>query len=300
MVNKSPKSADKGTEYDGLKNRLDAVENEIFSAKIGRNFDIEGAFGIKIADPHYVFRGLTYGQWAGVWLNHLFSDKPDINYGGGKAMVFLRGNVQYAYKEDPEHAVFSTLTKESRLKISEDSAVFIPVINTKFVIGTEYQGQVMKDEISMRNTARRDTVNGGQLGIRVMKLAEDESQKLIQTHDLDYFYTESPLFSLSIPESSTYRAEMESPLDAGEYFSITAGVFVIISKWPTGTYRLSVLGKGVGKYLTKSIYDIEVRKEDPKLVDISDSKSISIRDQQFDPMDFTGKWGDIKAVKETK
>jgi hypothetical protein len=282
-----------------LNSRLDKIEKKINKIGTGgRSFDIDGPFDIKIADPHYVFRGLTYGQWAGVWMNQLFSDKPDINYEGGKAMVFLRGNVQYAYLEDPEHAVFSTLTKESRLRIFEDTAVFVPVINTKFVIDLEYQGQVMKDEIAMRNTARRDTVNGGQLGIRIRKLDDDKDEPLVP--DLNSFYTESPLFSLSIPETSTYKSQMESPLDAGEYFSVTVGIFVIISKWPKGTFRLSVLGKGVGKYLTKSIYDLEVIKGESKLVDISNKdKSSILAEQKFDPMDFVGNWGDVKAVKET-
>jgi hypothetical protein len=256
--------------------------------------------GLKIADPRGVFRGLTYGQWAGVWMNQLFSDKPDINYYGAKGMAFLRGNIQYAYKEDPEHPVFSTMTMESALKIQEDTALFVPVVNTKFVIDNEYQGQVMKDEISMRNTARRDTVSGGDLGVRIREEPDDIDYGLVK--DLNDYYVESALFTLSIPETSTFKESMESPIDAGQYFSITAGIFVIISHWPKGKkFRLSVLGKGVGKYLTKSVYDIEVADDaSPKLKDISTPPPISTTPTGkplYDPMGFVANWSDPKATK---
>jgi hypothetical protein len=260
--------------------------------------------GLKIADPRGVFRGLTYGQWAGVWMNQLFSDKPDINYSGAKGMAFLRGNIEYAYKEDPEHPVFSTMTMESALKIQEDTAVFVPVVNTKFVLDNEYQGQVMKDEISMRNTARRDTVSGGDLGVRIREEPADIDYALVT--DLNDYYVESPLFTLTIPENSTFKDSMESPLDAGQYFSVTAGVFVIISHWPKGKkYRLSVLGKGVGKYLTKSVYDIEVAGASPDLKDISTPPPPPSKPKvgsppippTYDPMGFVGNWTDPKATK---
>lgn len=250
---------------------------------------------LKIADPHFVFRGLTYGEWAGVWLNHLFSDKPDINYVGPKGMAFVRGNLQYAYTQDPDHPVFSSITKSSALRIHEDTALFVPVVNTKFIIGSEYQGQTMKDQIAMRNTARRDTVNGGPIGIRIRESPHDKSYVLVK--DLNDFYIESSLFTLTIPESSAYKGLMETPLEPGIYQCITAGIFVIISNWPPGkTYRLSVLGTGVGTYLTKSIYDIEVLPKGNDLTDISRIPTIT-GDGPPDPMDFMADWKDTKPTK---
>jgi len=270
------------------------------------SYEIGGPLGLKIASPRFVFRGLTYGQWAGVWMNQLFSDHPDINYYGGKGMAFLRGNLQYAYTADPAHPVFSTMTKQSCLRIQQDTAVFVPIINTKFVLDNEYQGQVMKDEISMRNTARRDTVNGGDLGARIKREPDDKEEALVK--DLNDYYIESPLFSLYIPPTSAYRESMETPMDASTYYCITAGIFVIISHWPEGTYRLSVLGKGIGKYLTRSVYDIEVKGKNPLLNDISEvpkeregptgtgqsgEPTVSSRD----PMDFSGDWLDLEPTK---
>ena len=250
---------------------------------------------LTIADPHVAFRGLTYGDWAGVWLNHLFSDKPDINYTGGKGVAFLRGNLQYAYNQDPEHPIFSSMTRALGLRIHEDTAVFVPVVNTKFVIGSEYQGQTMKDEISMRNTARRDTVSGGPVGIRIRKHPANKDYTLVQ--DLNEFYIESPLFSLTIPEDSTFKGLMETPMEAGVYQCITAGIFVIISNWPIGRFRLSVFGTGVGTYLTRSVYDIEVTAKTAPLKDISPIRVTLPPNEPPDPMDFMADWKDSKPTK---
>lgn len=259
--------------------------------------------GVNIVDPHAVFRGLTYGQWAGVWMNQLFSDRPDINYLGEKGMIFLRGNLQYAYDEDPAHPVFSTMTKESAIKVLSDTGIFVPVINTKFVLDNEYQGQVMNHEISMRNTARRDTVNGGDLGVRIRRKPSNTEYPLVS--NLNDFYVESPLFTLTIPETSAYKDSMETPIETGVYQCITAGIFIIISGLPVGTYRLSMLGKGVGKYLTKSVYDIEVIGQSGLLKDISTPPARPSRrggrgpqpPAPTDPLGFVADWDDPKPTK---
>jgi hypothetical protein len=262
------------------------MSHEMTHSKIGK---------LRIADPHFVFRGLTYGDWAGVWLNHLFSDKPDVNYFGGKGMAFLRGNLQYAFTQDPSHAVFSSITQGSALRIQEDTAVFVPVVNTKFVIGSEYQGQTMKDQISMRNTARRDTVNGGPIGVRIRDDGDNTGAPLV--NDLNGFYTESPLFTLTIPETSEYKGLMETPIEAGVYQCITVGIFVIISHWPKGRFRLSVFGTGVGTYLTKSLYEIVVTGEAPPLDDISKIPTVTGHGKAPDPMDFVANWNSAKPTK---
>lgn len=261
--------------------------------------------GIEIANPKLVFRGLTYGQWAGVWMNKLFSDHPDIPYRGTKGMVFLRGNLQYAYNEDPAHPVFSTLTKSSAIRIMPDTAVFVPIINTKFVLDNDYEGQTMKHEIPMRDIARRDTFNGGEFGAQIREYPNNIDYPLVT--DLNDFYIESPLFLFSIPDNSAYRESMETPMDPGDYQCITAGFFVIISKWPAGKkYRLSILGKGVGKYLTRSVFDIEVDGAPRRLNDVSPpikgrTSPPTIpgkpRTAPPDPMDFVADWNDPTATK---
>src|SRR5580765_7955219 len=223
---------------------------------------------LKIADPRCVFRGLTYGQWAAVWMNQVMSGQPDIQYSGkGKGMAFLRGNIEFGYKQDTAHAVFNTMMGENRLRILQDTAVFVPVMTTMFYIGDVYQGQTMNDELSMRNTARRDTVEGGSIGVTITDSPNEDRNPLVD--DLNEFFIESPLFPLSVSENNPYKQTEESPLQAGQYQALTVGIFLIISHWPTGLFRLSVFGRGVGNYLSKSVYDIEVTKGTFRLNDIS-------------------------------
>jgi hypothetical protein len=248
--------------------------------------------GLTIADPNVAFRGLTYGQWVAVWMNQVMSGEPDIQYTGrGKGFSFLRGNIEFGYKQDPAHAVFDTMTVENRLRIFQDTAVFVPVITSMFYNEDVYQGQIMKDEISMRNTARRDTVDGGSVGVTIRVAGNNSNYSLV--NDLNDFFVESPLFPLSVSENNPYKETKESPMEAGQYQAVTVGIFVIISHWPTGVFRLSVFGRGVGNYLSKSVYDIEVSANSFKLTDISAlpiPQSGQTRPPGKDYMSFTEKW----------
>ena len=251
----------------------------------------------EIADPKNVFRGLTYSQWVAIWLNNLFSDKPDINYRGGKSIAFLRGNVEYSYdeQEEPKKSVFSSLTQEQRVQIQEDTAVFVPIISTMFSLGDEYQGQVLNDELSMRSFARRDTVEGGEIGAEIRKSPENTSKKLVD--DLNDFYVETSLFPLSVSENSKIRYTIESPIQPGPHQALVAGVFVIISSLKKGTYRLSFYGKGVGRYLTRSVYDIEVTEGKGTLTDVS-GRGFTLIPGGRNIMDFVANWKDKEATKD--
>jgi hypothetical protein len=250
----------------------------------------------EIADPNSVFRGLTYAQWVAVWYNNLFSDKPDIVYREGKSISFLRGNVEYSYEqqEEPNKSIFSSLTKEQRIRVQEDTAIFVPVISTMFSLGDEYQGQVLNDELSMRNIARKDTVNGGEIGAEIRKYPENASKKLVD--DLNEFYVETSLFPLSVSENSKIRYSIESPIEAGPHQALVVGVFVIISGLKKGLYRLSFYGKGVGRYLTRSVYDIEVAEGEGALIDVSGRQTL-VGGRSI--MDFVANWKDKDSTKDT-
>jgi len=239
-----------------------------------------------IIDPKTVFRGLTYGQWVSVWYNNLMSEKPDIVYREGKGMAFLRGNVEYQKEEDESKRVFRLLTKEFKTRIQEDTAVFIPIISTMFQIGVEYQGDVLNNELALRAAARRDTVNGGEISAQIKKKPNETVTRLVP--DLNDFYIETPLFPLSVPVRSAYRSSIESPLDPGQYQALVAGVFVIIENLKEGDYRLAFSGRGVGKYLTKSEYDIKVYKGRTVLDDVSGDTRMG----NDNPMGFVRKWKD--------
>ena len=234
----------------------------------------------EVVDPKEVFRGLTYGQWIGVWYNNLLSDKPDIVYREGKSIAFLRGNVEYSYDEqedpkNPTNRIFSSLTKEQTITIQRDTAVLIPVITTQLVLGDDYAGQVMNDELSVRSAARRDTVNGGPVGAQIRKFSNGKwaaPSRLVR--NLDDHYVETPLFPLSVSKGSSIRKKIETPIEAGPYQALVAGVFVIIYNLNKGLYRLSFYGRGVGRYTTRSVYDINVEGNESRLVDVSGGETL--------------------------
>jgi hypothetical protein len=232
--------------------------------------------GLKIADPHYVFRGMTYGQWAGVRWNQVLSAQPDDFYDEGRGIVFLRGaaGTGHLVEDEPDRQsaktsnIYSAQTSQSRLKLPEGTAVFVPVVDTVFVIGDEYRGSIMKDEIATRFTARTDTVHGGDIWAKIKVKPNDKSRPLVK--DLNYFYTESPLFSLRVSEKNPFKDKIDVPIKAGNYFGVTVGIYVIISYLPPNKrYHLEFGGQGVGGYFSNSMYDIEVIPNKTQLNDTS-------------------------------
>jgi hypothetical protein len=246
-----------------------------------------------------VFRGLTYGQWVAVWYNNLLSVEPDVVYHGGNSMAFLRGNVQYQTTDyqrgvDAKQEAFYSSVKERRIRIQQDTGVFVPVITSQFLIGDEYQGVVLNDELALRAAARRDTVNGGEIAARIKKYDSDSMTPLVS--DLNDFYIETPLFPVSVPKGSTYIGTRGTPLEPGVYQALVTGIFVIIHNFQEGLYRIAFSGRGVGNYLTKSEYDIRVYKRGPRLDDVSGGPGPDPIDY-VDPLDFVRKWKDKGSEK---
>ncbi|HJT86072.1 MAG TPA: hypothetical protein VJ697_16455 [Nitrososphaeraceae archaeon] len=242
--------------------------------------------GVEIADPKYVFRGLTYGQWVAIRWNDVLSAQPDKYYDPGRGMVFLRGGFDTSYREtDPIKRIYAVQTKGSRIKISQDTALLVPIITTTLVKDDTYQGVVLKDEISLRYSARLDTVNGGDLFARIKKKPDDKVYKLVD--DLNDYIIETEFFPLLVDENSPYKDIMDGKFPPGPQYAVSVGVYVIISKLPLGTFRIEFGGKGVGKYFTHSIYDIEVIEPKVKLNDISDAGSLM------------GKWDENFATKRS-
>jgi hypothetical protein len=245
----------------------------------------------KTVNPKEVFRGLTYGQWVGVWNNNLMSAKPDIVYHEGRSMAFLRGNVEFSYvkQEDPknpQNKIFSSMTNEQRIIIQEDTAILVPIISTMLVLGDDYQGQGINDELSLRYAARRDTVNGGPVGAQIRRRPNGDPSRLVE-NDLNDYYVETPLFPLLVSQASSIRKTIEDPIEPGPYQAVVAGIFVIVYDLPVGKYRLSFYGRGVGRYTTRSVYDIDVEEGRSKLKDISDPKiKKEILGGEDNPMNF--------------
>ena len=261
-----------------------------------------------VVDPKSVFRGLTYGQWVAVWYNNLLSVEPDVVYRGGNGMAFLRGNVQYqttdyqkgmdAKQEDAKQEAFYSSIKERRIRIHQDMAVFVPVITSQFLIGDEYQGVVLNDELALRAAARRDTVNGGQIAARIKKYNSDTMTPLVRDRDRDLndFYIETPLFPVTVPKGSTYIGTRGTTIAPGVYQALVAGIFVILDNFQKGLYRIAFSGRGVGNYLTKSEYDLRVYEDRARLDDVSGG-AVPGEIGYVDPLDFVGKWKDKGSEK---
>jgi hypothetical protein len=250
-------------------------------------------------DPKDVFRGLTYGQWVAVWYNNLLSVEPDVVDRGGNGMAFLRGNVQYQRTEyqkgvDVKEEAFYSSVNERRIRIQRDTAVFVPVITSQFLIGDEYQGVVLNDELGLRAAARRDTVNGGEIAARIKKSGSEDMRSLVN-RNLNDFYIETPLFTVTVPKGSTYIGTRGTTIAPGVYYALVAGIFVILVDFQEGLYRIAFSGRGVGNYLTKSEYDISVFDVRAGLDDVSGGPGPTTggpigKIGYVDPLDFVDKW----------
>ena len=194
----------------------------------------------------------------------------------------------YEKQEDAKNKVFSSMTKEQRIIIQEDTAVFIPIISTMIELGENYQNEAMNDELTLRSAARRDTVNGGPVGAQIKKRfgRQRPVDRLVQ-NELDEYYVETPLFPLSVSQASVLRKTIEGPIEPATYQAIVAGIFVIIYDLEPGKYRLAFYGRGVGRYTTRSVYDIDVLKGKSKLKDISNPRiNPTDLEDEDNPMEF--------------
>ena len=142
----------------------------------------------------------------------------------------------------------------------------------------------MKDQIALRNSARQDTVNGGDLFARIKVKPDNKIHQLVD--NLNNYVIETSYFPLYVDENAPYRDMMDGKFEPGPHYAVSVGVYVIISKLPKGkTYRIEFGGKGVGRYFTHSIYDIELTDPLPLLNDISvKGKSMMARWDDYSPV----------------
>jgi hypothetical protein len=214
---------------------------------IGKPFEISHRYipELKIADPHYAFRGLTYGDWITVWWNNFFSAQPDNYYDPAGGIVFLRGSVEYTYEDDPAKRIYAGQTKDLGLTIPKGTALFFPVITSLFVIEDKYQGIMMNNQLSIRSVSRLDTATGGDLWARIMikdeKDGDGKIYPLIDSSDrmdLNDFLVESPFFTLLVDDDNPFKSKMDGPIAAGIHYGVSVGVYILISNLQENRYRL--------------------------------------------------------------
>jgi len=186
-----------------------------------------------IVPPHENFRGLSYGCWASIWWNWLFSDQVQCG-----PVYFLRGNT------DKEHEIIRI--GRNGLTLSSGTAIFFPIICT---ITTQLMFPHAKTQMirRMESTERQKnplvlkaTING------------------ISIPNLENYYAESPEFILEIPKSSKLRASFDIPVHTGSAPAVAAGYWLLLRPLPSGTYRIDFKGKHKDEFITHGEYTVKV------------------------------------------
>ncbi|MDP9287094.1 MAG: hypothetical protein M3P08_02720 [Thermoproteota archaeon] len=233
--------------------------------------------GVDILPPGQNFRGLSYGDWAGIWWNWLLSKDPD-SYNGHE-MLFLRGNVSYGplggvkgAPRDLGGLKYYDRTDDKGEKIWTGTPVFFPIINAAYCLGDMYDGIKLTEETDLRHAARKDIVEGGEMRAEI-SFGTTKSAKIV--NNLKEYFIESSLFELSVSSNSKIRHETENAFSPGKYECVTAGYYILIKSLHAGKYRIQFEARGRGSYYTKSIYDITVKGQKIHLVkDVSNSQII--------------------------
>lgn len=246
-----------------------------------------------IADPDKNFRGMSYGEWVARWSNWLFSEDPDRSEIQDD-IAFLRGNMDYyKFAESPDPKLndvdlFYDRTGNNSMTISEDTAVFLPVLTSTFTIGGPYNGSIMTEDEQVRRAAREDTDKSGGIWARISilpngypdinafitKTSAKEWESITNsgltgkatrkvTSLVDGYHIQSSVFKLRISERNPFLKYLSVmyPFTPGETDAVTDGLFLILYHLlPDTSYRIQFGGKGRGKYRTDAIYDLHITK----------------------------------------
>ena len=135
------------------------------------------------------FRGMSYGNWASVWTNWLFSGYPEYN--PISDMLFLRGYFGYRYSQSSNSiqnlfeydylnktATSARLSKDVQRTVENrpiynrvglkdganlgivvpfGTAIMIPIMTATVWKGEVFEGRILEDEENLRNAARKDS-----------------------------------------------------------------------------------------------------------------------------------------------
>lgn len=193
-----------------------------------------------IVPPRENFKGLSYGCWASIWWNWLFSDQ--VQYG---PVYFLRGNT------DKEADIIRTGRNGPTL--SSGTAIFFPIIctiTTKLIFPHATTQMIRRMESTERQKnplVLRATING------------------ISIPNLENYYAESPEFILEIPESSKLRASFDVPVHVGSAPAVAAGYWLLLKPLPPGTYKIDFKGMHEDGFIAHGEYTVKVLRNPKNL-----------------------------------
>jgi hypothetical protein len=234
-----------------------------------------------VLKPEENFRGMSYGNWAAVWSNWLYSDDPDRTDKFDEHMILLRGNLDY-YKYADEGDIssldeskrFYNRSGDEAVTICEGTAIFVPVLTAMYFIGREYEGTTLSNESQLRRAARRDNDMSGSIWATIQTPDKDTPEPIV--NDLRLFRVETPVFKLKISDKNPFIQYIlgDSHRGTEEYDAVTDGYFLILKSLPSKSCRIQFGGKGRGKYRTDAVYDIYIAdcKSSTLVRDISGNK----------------------------
>ena len=271
--------------------------------------EIDGDGEYSILDPNSLYRGRTYSDWTSDWLNWFLSAEADKRNSG--PVVFLRskgkpieqdccekgnGNSRPEIPIDPGVADVSGLMGYSspysndpnikvggdRLQISEDQAVFVPIIVAYWLKSSPYADWGgMQDRTGLTIDygdnpphPERLTINGYNIDLPKPSKGEED---LIDTETesgphrlMERFRITTSIFTAIVPEAGYGRSSKdfieEAPLAPSNYPAMVDGYFVML-KFKPGIYWIhswaSAPREARGPYFSELLYQIEVGKRKP-------------------------------------
>ena len=233
-----------------------------------------------VVRPEQSYNGLSYGDWATRWTNWVFSDDPDSTEIQGD-VLFLRGNLKYyqdlakaermglfmageGKKGVDRWKSFYDRTGEDSIVISDDTAIFVPVLTSTEFFGGESELGTMTTEAQVRNITRIATDESGPIWATI-ESSDGKGRSCVD--DLRKYRITSPVFKLWISERNPYWKDIfQYPINPGEYDAVTDGFFILLRNMAEGSYRIRFGGKGRSDYRTDSVYDIHVSARLPSQV----------------------------------
>jgi hypothetical protein len=238
----------------------------------GSTFSVDGHF-IAVR-PDQTFRGMTYSDLMADWWNWVYSSDPDHLVDND--IAYLRGNLigdpyypeAYALRAGTPELVNDVRTVYDRtgfkgINITTNTALFFSVYDTNFVVSDQYEGKELMNSFECRIAARREfnTLSALWATFRVMKDGIWTPPKPIITDEegLKSFYAESSPFKLVASGGNRINREPAYYLQGPkEYEGVALGVFLLLTNFKEGKYRLDIGGISGVDYFTRAVYDINV------------------------------------------
>ena len=186
-----------------------------------------------IVPPNEIYGGLTYGNWAAIWWNWLFSNQEQAG-----PVYFLRGNT------DLERIIVRTGRRA--LTIYADTAIFFPIICTINGMLT-YHGTY--NALASRKRSAESQRNPSMLKVTIDK---------IKVPNLKKYYAESPEFILYVPKETAIRKYFKPTIRSGKAPAVAAGYWILIKPLPIGKHVIYFKGEHEDGFTASGKYDIIV------------------------------------------